>query len=100
VLAVALLVPAAVAGFIGYERGGAPSAAPADLPAADVLLSPTESRRLTPSWWLDQALTAPRAFHRAASFCRRHEDEPVPNCRNVLAADQVCSLLHSFGATP
>lgn len=93
----AVLTPAITLTTLAWQDHTLPApTAPADLPQAEALASRTEERALPPSEWLRLAQRAPSSIARAAAWCRRHEDAPLPNCANLLTAHRVCTLLDSL----
>jgi hypothetical protein len=62
-------------------------------PPIPVLAETAEDPTRPPAAWLLVAVHDPDLFRDAAHFCRRHTEHPLPNCRNLLVADEIDRLL-------
>lgn len=62
-------------------------------PPIPVLAEPTEDPTRPPEAWLLFAFRDRGLFARSVHFCRRHAEHPLPNCRNLLVADEIRRLL-------
>lgn len=62
-------------------------------PPIPVLAEPTEDPTRPPEAWLLFAFRDRGLFARSVHFCRRHTEHPLPNCRNLLVADEIRRLL-------